>query len=115
MSFFIDIINMFYYIIILVLKYKIIFWKGIIWKGKSFGELEQIGSGDALCEIGARYYKNKEYDKALEYIDKAIEKGSLSARVYKVRCYYYGKGLEQNYKEAYVIIHDLVGKSLKMN
>lgn len=75
---------------------------------KSIEELEQIGSGDALCEIGARYYKNKEYDKALEYIDKAIEKGSLSARVYKVRCYYYGKGLEQNYKEAYVIIHDLL-------
>lgn len=72
---------------------------------KSIDELRKIGTIEALCEIGKRYYYGenveKDYKKSFEIfkelVDKYNDKDSMG---YLVALYFYGKGVEKDYEKA---------------
>lgn len=45
--------------------------------------------------------KKKKYSKAFEYIKKAIDLGSIEALSLLASCYFYGNGIQQDYKKAF--------------
>lgn len=90
-------------------------------KEKSMEELEQIGTGEALYEIGMRYYKGegleKDYHKAIEYFEKANNAGNYKGKYENANTlfllgeiYFYGKDVEIDYKKA----RDYYEKSLSL-
>ena len=70
--------------------------EAIYWYNKA-----QAGDADALNKVGIYYYQGKErfstdFEKAIEYFEKAAGKGSVSASYNLAICYYKGHGVEVN-------------------
>lgn len=53
-----------------------------------------------IYETGDKYYKEKNYNKAVEYYQKAAEQNHTSAQNKLGYMYYYGYGVEKNYTKA---------------
>ncbi len=58
-------------------------------------------SSDALYQEAVKYYQNKDYAHAVEYYQKAAEKGDARAQCELGCCYENGEGVEKNMTKAF--------------
>lgn len=72
---------------------------------ESTDALENELSGELLNELGAKYYSGEcfdtDYEKAVQYYQKAKAFGDATAIENLGYCYYYGNGCTKSYKDAY--------------
>jgi len=58
------------------------------------------GDPEAQYKLGKYYYDKEDYDKAIEYWQKAADQQYLDAQCYLGECYHDGKGVKKNYTKA---------------
>ena len=56
-------------------------------------------NGKQLNELGCRYYREKNYKKAIQYFEQAIKAGNSEALVYMGTMYYNGEGVKRDYEK----------------
>jgi TPR repeat protein len=63
--------------------------------------MERVKANDpnALCEIGKKFYKEGDYEKAFEYFTKAATLGNMMAHYNLAVMYYMGEGVEKDEKK----------------
>jgi TPR repeat protein len=63
--------------------------------------MERVEANDpnALCEIGKKFYKDGDYEKAFEYWTKAAALGNMMAHYNLAVMYYKGEGVEKDEKK----------------
>ena|GEM_PF-3894354 len=61
---------------------------------------ESESNGKQLNELGCRYYHEKNYKKAIQYFEQAIQAGNSDALVNIGIMYYKGDGVKRDYKKA---------------
>jgi len=64
------------------------------------------GNGDAMNDLGVQYYENargfpRDFRRAVECFQMAVDYGSRKASENLGYCYYYGRGIEIDYEKAY--------------
>jgi TPR repeat protein len=64
------------------------------------GMLEVKQEADELFKQGIQKFKDRNYSKAVEFLQKAADKGSADAMNKLAYCYEYGYGVEKDYGKA---------------
>ncbi len=63
--------------------------------------IRETGSSDYMVELGAHYYKQRDFDLALKYYEMAAAKDNLYAISNLGYVWYYGRTGEKNYEKAF--------------
>lgn len=66
-----------------------------------FDEEDDEQRGEELYELGMSYYREKNYERAVECFDQAVNLGSVEATYQLGFCYEYGYGVDKNNDKAY--------------
>ena len=72
---------------------------------------------DAMALVGLFYYDKKDYEKALDYNSRAVEKGSIIAKTNLGNQYAHGRGVEQNLDKAAELYYEaaMFGRTIPFN